>query len=90
MAVVPECVERRQGHVPLGGALARAVVQVAQPVGLLAALGEGRLGAQPPRQTAEDIVIVAGLAEGLDGLPPATPPTTRPPPSTPRAPRRPT
>ena len=68
MTLAPERVERGQGHVALGGALAGTVVEVAQPLIFVAILGERRLAAQPPSQPTVDIVIVAGLADRLDGL----------------------
>ncbi|MNV27189.1 hypothetical protein D3C71_1183290 [compost metagenome] len=62
MAALPEFVERRQRHAPLGAAAAHAFVYVAAPAHLVAPGGERLMKARAPRQLGKDIEVVAGLA----------------------------
>ena len=68
-ALAPEVIEG--WHVvaqPRARVVARAVVDGAQPAHLVAAFAERRFNAQPVRQVAKDVVVVACLAHSCDGL----------------------
>src|SRR5579875_1317021 len=63
------CPERFEiGNKIAARALAEAVVEMAQPFPLIASLAKGGLAAEPPRQPAQNVVVVARLRERSDRL----------------------
>ena len=65
-AFLPERIEVR--HQVALRALAEGAVEVAQPMGLVPPLGEALLAAETPRQIAENVEVVARVANGFDRL----------------------
>ena len=68
VALAPEGLEIRPGDVAGGGLLAGDLVDMLDPVHLVAALGIGLGEAEPPGQAGEDVEVVPRLAHGLDRL----------------------